>query len=501
MILKLLGRVNSIYKHAKELFMLMFIILAVYHLASITLIPLSLFAITADQDAKDSLVAVNKNVTTAEDNPLTIVLNGSDKDGIMTPLQFNIVSKPIFGNLKEINITSIPSTLPNMTYTLANTTYLPIQDFHGNDNFTFLVNDSTTNTSDIGTVLITVDSVNDPPISNAGKNQTINEGTIILLDGTASTDPDIGDRIATYSWSQISGVPITLIGSNTSTPKFTAPNVTDNTLLEFDLKVTDTNGTTNVSPNTVGITITNLPSTEINPFMPDIGTIYIYLGILLFALLVPLFYDLIQGYRHSDKEGKPAYTDGLSRTLLAYGILIIIAGPSFHVLITITNNIQSNNPAVIRINSSFVEITENMTTLFGGAVSAIIGFYFGQRSIDNRRKLVTGAREVAKPGPSIVSKFPNDGSSGVAITTPVKAIFSEPLDGTTVNETTFALKVNKTQKSVDGTVNLSDDGKTAEFKPTDNLSTSTLYVVTIAGIKDLFGNVLADPITWSFTTG
>lgn len=55
-----------------------------------------------------------------------------------------------------------------------------------------------TNKSDTGTVSITVSSVNDPPISDAGKNQTVNEGTFVVLDGTASTDPDIGDRMVSY---------------------------------------------------------------------------------------------------------------------------------------------------------------------------------------------------------------------------------------------------------------------------------------------------------------
>jgi Bacterial Ig-like domain len=84
--------------------------------------------------------------------------------------------------------------------------------------------------------------------------------------------------------------------------------------------------------------------------------------------------------------------------------------------------------------------------------------------------------------------------------TSVKATFSAPLDGSTVNKTSFTLKDNKTQQPVDGTVILSGDGKTAEFKPTTNLSPSTLYVSTIGAVKDLSGNELAESVTWSFTT-
>ncbi len=63
---------------------------------------------------------------------------------------------------------------------------------------------------------------NNPPVANAGNNQTVNSGALVNLDGTGSTDAD-GDTLS-YSWVQTAGTPtITLTDANTATPSFIAP--------------------------------------------------------------------------------------------------------------------------------------------------------------------------------------------------------------------------------------------------------------------------------------
>jgi hypothetical protein len=183
------------------------------------------------------------------------------------------------------------------------------------------------------------------------------------------------------------GPPLILKDHATAKPAFSAPNVTADSSVAFSLRAIDENGEVSTVPDIVNVTIKNLPISQPKPFMPSVNTVYIYLFVLLIALLVPLIYDMVQGYRHIEGKGKPPVaTDGLARTLLAYGIILIIAILSFHVIITVTNNMQNPDPNVQEVNRSFVEITENMTTLFGGAVSAIIGFYFGQKAVESRRK-------------------------------------------------------------------------------------------------------------------
>jgi hypothetical protein len=66
-----------------------------------------------------------------------------------------------------------------------------------------------------------IGAANQAPISNAGVDRTVNTGTLVTLDGRASSDPDNGPSPLTYSWAQIGGTAVTLGGANTSQPSFT----------------------------------------------------------------------------------------------------------------------------------------------------------------------------------------------------------------------------------------------------------------------------------------
>ena len=82
--------------------------------------------------------------------------------------------------------------------------------------------------------------VNDPPISNAGLDQTITEETVVTLDGSGSFDPD-GDVIVSYTWTQIdsSGYAVTLSDPNSKITTFTAPSIDSDVVLSFQLVVND----------------------------------------------------------------------------------------------------------------------------------------------------------------------------------------------------------------------------------------------------------------------
>ena len=76
-----------------------------------------------------------------------------------------------------------------------------------------------------------------PPVADAGPDQTTSPGTGVVFDGTASFDPDGGPL--TYSWTQTAGPSVSLIDGNTPMPSFTAPPVAAQTTLTFQLTVSD----------------------------------------------------------------------------------------------------------------------------------------------------------------------------------------------------------------------------------------------------------------------
>jgi hypothetical protein len=108
-----------------------------------------------------------------------------------------------------------------------------------------------------------------------------------------------------------------------------------------------------------------------------------------------------------------------------------------------------------------------------------------------------GSVIAATTAPTVTSIAPADSASNIAINTNITATFSEAMNASTINSTSFTLKQGTTP--VAGTVTYV--GTTAIFKPTSVLNGTTAYTATITtGVKDLAGNALAAPKTWTFTT-
>lgn len=107
--------------------------------------------------------------------------------------------------------------------------------------------------SSIGTYSIEVRKVNVAPLANAGTDQTVDEGSLVVLNGAASIDPD-GQAIY-YQW--IAPDEISLDDPTLATPSFTAPMVHADTTFVFTLTVND--GLLESLPDTVLITVENIP--------------------------------------------------------------------------------------------------------------------------------------------------------------------------------------------------------------------------------------------------
>jgi hypothetical protein len=100
--------------------------------------------------------------------------------------------------------------------------------------------------------------------------------------------------------------------------------------------------------------------------------------------------------------------------------------------------------------------------------------------------------------PTAASTKPVNNVTGVARNSAVEFTFSEAMNPSTINTSTFSLKQGST--AVPGTVTYT--GTTATFTPANPLSSSTVYTATMTtGAKTEAGNSLASNAVWSFTTG
>jgi len=107
---------------------------------------------------------------------------------------------------------------------------------------------------------------NSPPEANAGSDKIVEEGTMdVVLDGSGSLDSD--GLITSYLWTQTEGPAVVLNSTNTAAVSFDAPIVTNDTLLKFNLTVTDNGGAT--SSDVVAVTIKDANQAPIANAGPD----------------------------------------------------------------------------------------------------------------------------------------------------------------------------------------------------------------------------------------
>jgi large repetitive protein len=123
--------------------------------------------------------------------------------------------------------------------------------------FQLLVNDGV-DSSVPATVTVNVVNVNRAPTAAATGPASADEGSVVTLDGSGSSDVD--DEALTYAWTQTGGPAVTLTGAATATPSFTTPAVStnsENVRLTFSLVVRDSLGLDS-TPSTFTVRITNV---------------------------------------------------------------------------------------------------------------------------------------------------------------------------------------------------------------------------------------------------
>jgi hypothetical protein len=98
--------------------------------------------------------------------------------------------------------------------------------------------------------------------ADAGKDQTVYEGTTVLLNGSNSKSNE--SIILSYAWKQIPNPIMTIGGANTMLWSFIAPNVSTDTTFTFELTVTDNKGVTSIDNVNIIVRDTNSLPNEVN---------------------------------------------------------------------------------------------------------------------------------------------------------------------------------------------------------------------------------------------
>jgi hypothetical protein len=102
--------------------------------------------------------------------------------------------------------------------------------------------------------------------------------------------------------------------------------------------------------------------------------------------------------------------------------------------------------------------------------------------------------------PTVILTSPSNAATGVSINSPISATFSEAMNGSTINNSTFT--VSNGSGYVSGSVNYDNSTHNVTFTPSQALSYQTSYTVTITtGVTDLAGNQMAASYSWTFVTG
>jgi rhodanese-related sulfurtransferase len=187
----------------------------------------------------------------------TVTLNGAasfDTDGTIAAYQW----LQIFG--PDVTLSDASSSTPAFIAPIPTDSSIILE-------FELTVTDNDNN-QDTDDVTIVVDTTQ-PPVADAGPDQTVKENKTVTLDGSGSTDGNWGDDgIKSYLWEQISGTPVALSADDTVQVEFEAPKVGSLITLIFELTVENYSG--QQSSDIVAITVKNNSSDDSTCFISAI---------------------------------------------------------------------------------------------------------------------------------------------------------------------------------------------------------------------------------------
>jgi Bacterial Ig-like domain len=119
----------------------------------------------------------------------------------------------------------------------------------------------------------------------------------------------------------------------------------------------------------------------------------------------------------------------------------------------------------------------------------------GVADVQNVSQYFTTANSADTTPPVVTAISPSNGATGVPVNAKVAALFSQAIDATSVTNSSITLS-----PASPGTAVLSTDQLSLTFTPTANLSPTTTYTVSVAGVRDIAGNPMVPFTPTTFTT-
>jgi hypothetical protein len=102
------------------------------------------------------------------------------------------------------------------------------------------------------------------PLANAGPAQTVNAGTTVVLNGSASTDTNNPPLPLSYTWVQSAGPAVALQDAGLVKPFFTAPSVPAGSSVSLTFQLVTSNGFASSGVATTTVTVTGLQNLTVN---------------------------------------------------------------------------------------------------------------------------------------------------------------------------------------------------------------------------------------------
>jgi len=160
---------------------------------------------------------------------------------------------------------------------------------------------------------------------------------------------------------------------------------------------------------------------------------------------------------------------------------------SFDFTATKVNVTDSSPTAHLVIDSSKVD---------AGTLSTFETILFGTTGVDPRLPLPDEIKALfigGAPSALSVSILPADAATGVVVSANIVLTFNNKIVDESIVVTSSAGAIIAGSRSWDA------DGKILTFDPTSNLSPATMYLVTVTGVVDIYGQLLASAVK-TFTT-